>query len=164
METPHLEKLFAKDQEVLKSLMEHKECRARFQKYRDDCLWHRINIEDAIWSTWNDGYRSPENRPKHAGSIENEKRIQDFEEDLLKREIRREDLRKEVRQYEVQVIPEIARRFMKEKYGFVFNEKRVRFKDIPIEEKIRERAGGWMLFIALNRGKIVLKYGFKGLR
>ena len=141
MEGPHLEELFHKDKNVLKNLLVYKGCRARSEKMCDLSLWRRIKIEDAIWSAWKDDYRSPENRPKHAGSIENERRIKDFERDLRKRLNRRDILRQIVRQYEMRAISEAARRFMKRNYGSCPTEKKVPFKGILIKKRIREGAG-----------------------
>lgn len=112
VEQPHLERIFADDQRLLDLLMAYRTCRKTYEKLTDDSLWRRIETEDAIWSTWNDGYRLPENRPDHAGSIENEQRIKDFENDLKTRVMRRELLRKAVRKYEVHGIADFVRCLM----------------------------------------------------
>ena len=144
MEGPYLEKLFTKDKKMLDYLYAYKGCRTRFEKMKDESLSRRIETEDAIWSTWSDAYRSPENRPKHAGSVENERRIKDFERDLKIRLNRREILRQEVRQYEARAVTEASRRFLERRYGSAPVEKRVRFKGILIKKRIREDHGKYM--------------------
>ena len=144
MEGPYLERLFAKDKKMLETLHAYKGCRTRSEKMMDESLWRRIETEDAVWSTWNDVYRSAESRPKHAGSVENERRIKDFERDLKIRVNRREILRQEVRQYEARAVTEAASRFLERRYGFAPVEKQVRFKGILIKKRIKEDEGKYI--------------------
>ena len=137
LEIPYLEQLFVRDKGALKSLLNHMECRARSEKMWDESLWRRIRTEDAIWSTWKERYKSPDNLPQHAGSIENEKRISDFEKDLQSCRNRREILRQEIRQHEVRDVPEAARRFKERRYGVVLRKQYVRYKSILIRKIIR---------------------------
>lgn len=117
----------------------------------DDSLRRRIETEDVIWSTWNDGYRSPENRPKHAGSIENEKIIKDFETDLQERREKREYLRKEVRRFEIRGVVEASKN-LKPCMDRYIPEKKVRFDVIATEYIVREEAGmlTWLILMLRN--------------
>ena len=144
MESPFLEMLFSRDKRTLQFLGGYKTSKKRLEKIWDSSLCREIETEDVIWSKWNDGCNSLENRPNFAAPIVKERRIEGFETELNERETRRESLRKGVRKYEVSDVPEAAKRFMNQS-SFVKTE-RNQFDDIFVAENSRGKAGKFIIY------------------